>query len=495
MENCVELRGVANSHWAFPFFFASAMTTPDEHIIGPGHVLLGKYRVERVLGHGGMGLVVSARHLSLEDRVAIKLLLPRHAENGDLVQRFLREARAAVRIRSQHVARVTDVGTLDYGGPYMVMEYLDGSDLAVVLEQNGPMPIHLAVDFVLQACEALAEAHSLGIVHRDVKPGNLFLTYHADGAPCIKVLDFGISKVLQQADDQSLTRAGGMLGSPLYMAPEQLESARDVDARADVYSMGVVLFELLTQQRPFNAGDLPRLLYKVLNEERPPARSVRADIPPALDHAILTAMARDRGHRFPSVAEFALALLPFGSNQARASVERICGVLGVPAAQPAYITAAQPAPPRTHHVSTISAAITPVAAARTNTQAAAESAPTRSRGPLAAAIGAGSGLVLGSLLLIGLMSRTHRTESPAETAAAAPPKIEEPAPSTPEPAKSTPEPAKSASDPVSAAPSATASSATPDDAAKDVKKKSSTSGRSAKPGGSSKPDPFKRDIF
>ncbi|WP_394833288.1 serine/threonine protein kinase [Pendulispora rubella] len=462
------------------------MSSPDEHIIGPGHVLLGKYRVERVLGHGGMGLVVSARHLSLEDRVAIKLLLPKHAENGDLVQRFLREARAAVRIRSQHVARVTDVGTLDYGGPYMVMEYLDGSDLAVVLEQNGPMPIHVAVDFVLQALEALAEAHSLGIVHRDVKPGNLFLTRHADGAPCIKVLDFGISKVLQ-ADDQSLTRAGGMLGSPLYMAPEQLESARDVDARADVYSMGVVLFELLTQQRPFNAGDLPRLLYKVLNEERPPARSVRADIPPALDQVILTSMARDRGHRYPSVAEFALALLPFGSNQARASVERICGVLGVSAAQPAYITAVQPqhlAPPRTHHVSTISAAITPVAAARTNTQTVAGPAPSRSRGPLAAAIGAGAGLVLGCLLLIGLVSRTHRPEP-----AAAPPKIEEPAP-PPQPAPSS----KAESEPPAAAvPSASASA--PDDAPKDTKKKSSTSsGKSAKPG-SSKPDPFKRDIF
>ncbi|WP_394843778.1 serine/threonine protein kinase [Pendulispora brunnea] len=471
------------------------MATPDEHLIGPGHVLLGKYRVERVLGHGGMGLVVSARHLTLEDRVAIKLLLPKHAENSDLVQRFLREARAAVRIRSQHVARVTDVGTLDYGGPYMVMEYLDGSDLAVVLEQNGPMPIHLAVDFVLQALEALAEAHSLGIVHRDVKPGNLFLTRHADGAPCVKVLDFGISKVLQ-ADDQSLTRAGGMLGSPLYMAPEQLESARDVDARADVYSMGVVLFELLTQQRPFNAGDLPRLLYKVLNEERPPARSVRADIPPALDQVILTAMARDRGHRYPSVAEFALALLPFGSNQARASVERICGVLGVSAAQPAYITSAQPGPPRTHHVSTISAAITPVAAARTSTQTMAEPAKARSRGPLAAVIGAGAGLVLGSLLLIGLVSRAHRPEAPS-SGAAAPPKVEEPAPP---PSGAAPEPAKSASEPAAAAavPSASASAAAAsDDAAKDAKKKTSTSsGRSAKPGGSSsKPDPFKRDIF
>ncbi len=158
-----------------------------------GDVLAGKFRIERVLGQGGMGVVVAATHIQLDERVALKFLLPEALINSDAVARFAREARAAVKIKSEHVARVSDVGTLESGSPYMVMEYLHGQDLADWVRDRGAMPISDAVEFVLQACEALAEAHALGIVHRDLKPANLFVTLRADGTPCVKVLDFGIS--------------------------------------------------------------------------------------------------------------------------------------------------------------------------------------------------------------------------------------------------------------------------------------------------------------
>jgi serine/threonine-protein kinase len=185
--------------------------------VAPGDVLAGKYKVERVLGIGGMGVVVAAMHVQLNDLVALKFLLPEVASSGEAVARFLREAQAAVRIKSEHVVHVTDVGTLEGGVPYMVMEYLDGVDLESVVRAQGPLPPSDAVDHVLQACEALAEAHGLGIVHRDLKPANLFLARRGDGSQGIKVLDFGISKVTQPvgASGASLTRTGGVMGSPL----------------------------------------------------------------------------------------------------------------------------------------------------------------------------------------------------------------------------------------------------------------------------------------
>src|SRR5438105_6241851 len=224
-------------------------TTPQ-----PGDMLLGKYRVEHVLGKGGMGVVVSAWHVGLDERVAIKFLLPAVASSQDVVRRFLREAQAAVKIRNEHVARVTDVGTLENGAPYIVMEHLAGVDLGELVDKRGPMPIPDAVECVLQACEALAEAHAMGIVHRDIKPANLFLTSRPDGSPCVKILDFGISKV-KTPDSQGMTKTQGMMGSPLYMSPEQLTSAKDVDHRADVYALGVVLYELLTGKQPYDAED------------------------------------------------------------------------------------------------------------------------------------------------------------------------------------------------------------------------------------------------
>ncbi len=217
-------------------------------MISAGTVLLQKYEISRVIGQGGMGMVALARHLQLQQPVAIKLLLPEVLDKDLVVQRFLREAQASVRLRSEHVCRVLDVGQLDNGAPYMVMEYLDGTDLDGLLRQKGPLAYGEAVDFVLQACEALAEAHSLGIVHRDLKPANFFLTQRADGSPLVKVLDFGISKTLSPIEE-SLTTTQAVLGTPAYMSPEQLRSSKHVDARSDIWSLGVVLYELCTGAR------------------------------------------------------------------------------------------------------------------------------------------------------------------------------------------------------------------------------------------------------
>ena len=209
--------------------------------VRPGDVLAGKYRVDRVLGVGGMGVVVAATHLQLQQRVALKFMLDAGLAQPTQVERFGREARAAVRLRSDHVARVLDVGTLETGSPYIVMEYLDGSDIGSVLEQRGAMPVDMAVDCVLQACDAVAEAHALGIVHRDLKPRNLFLTTRNDGRALVKVLDFGISKHTT-GSDLSLTRTTEIMGSPSYMSPEQFRSAKLVDERTDIWALGAILY-------------------------------------------------------------------------------------------------------------------------------------------------------------------------------------------------------------------------------------------------------------
>ncbi len=196
-----------------------------------GQILVGKYRVEQVLGRGGMGVVVAATHLALDERVALKFMLPEAMQSPEAATRFLREARAAVKLKSEHVARVLDVGTLETGAPYIVMEFLKGADLAALVEQRGPLPVVEAADYVLQACDAIAEAHSLGIIHRDLKPGNLFVTRRPDGAPLVKVLDFGISKASSLGDSGvAMTKSSALLGSPLYMSPEQMKSSRSVDA-------------------------------------------------------------------------------------------------------------------------------------------------------------------------------------------------------------------------------------------------------------------------
>lgn len=296
-----------------------------------GDVLAGKYRVEKILGAGGMGVVVAAKHMQLGQRVAIKFLLPHSLGNTEVMGRFQREAQAAAHITSEHVARVLDVGTLESGAPFMVIEYLQGRDLGSWLARSGALPIEQAVDFVLQAIEAIAEAHSLGIVHRDLKPANLYCVRRADDSLLIKVLDFGISKI-QHHDSVSpgmdLTRTTTVIGSPFYMSPEQLRSSRDVDGRTDIWSLGVILFQLLSGKLPFTANGLPELVIKITNESPQRLRSLRSEVPAGLEQVIDRCLKKDRTQRYSNVADLAVALAPFGSAaSARASAERAVRIL------------------------------------------------------------------------------------------------------------------------------------------------------------------------
>ncbi len=294
-----------------------------------GETVAEKYRVDRVLGIGGMGIVVAAHHLDLDTPVAIKLLLPQTASNADAVARFSREARAAARIKNEHVTRALDVGKLDDGTPYLVMEYLEGRDLATLLVDAGPLPIEQAVDFVLQASEAIAEAHTLGIVHRDLKPANLFMIQRPDGASWIKVLDFGISKMTDtNSGGMSMTRTSVMFGSPMYMSPEQIRSSRDVGAQADIWALGVILYELITGRVPFDGESLPDLVEHITSGSVPPLASYRAGVPEGLERVILGCLESDLERRFASIAELADALLPFGPARSVTSAERILGVTG-----------------------------------------------------------------------------------------------------------------------------------------------------------------------
>ncbi len=294
-----------------------------------GDVLAGKYRVERVLGVGGMGVVVAAHHLQLDEKVALKFLLPEALSNPDAVARFAREARAAVKIKSEHVARVIDVGTLANGAPYMVMEFLDGGDLAAWIAQRGALPLEQAVEFLLQACVAVADAHALGIVHRDLKPANLFCVRRSDGQLSIKVLDFGISKMTDATGIGSVTRTSALMGSPLYMSPEQMRSSKDVDAQTDIWALGVILFEFITGRPVFLGESITELAIKVVGEPTPAVRNFRADVPAGLEAAIFKCLEKDRRQRYRNVAELALALLPFAPIRAKALVERISGIIGV----------------------------------------------------------------------------------------------------------------------------------------------------------------------
>jgi len=292
-----------------------------------GDVLARKYRVERVLGVGGMGVVVAATHLQLSQRVALKFLLPDALANPEVVARFAREARAAAQIRSEHVARVLDVGELDSGLPYMVMEFLEGRDLAQELEAQGVLGVEEAVTHVLHACEAIAEAHAAGIVHRDLKPANLFLARRADGSICIKVLDFGISKSPIGVEGD-LTKTQGVLGSPLYMSPEQMTASRTVDVRTDVWALGIILYESLTGGCPFQAETMPELVAAILSNRPLSPSATRAEIPALLSQVILRCLEKERDARYGNVAELCAALERFAAPESRVSVARVSRVLG-----------------------------------------------------------------------------------------------------------------------------------------------------------------------
>jgi serine/threonine protein kinase len=287
-----------------------------------GDLIASKYEVTGLLGSGGMGYVISARHTELGEMVALKFLRPEALAHPELVERFAREARAAAKIRSEHVANVFDVGVLPDGTPYIVMEYLAGKDLADHLHQEGALPVAVAVEYIMQACEALAAAHAHGIVHRDIKPENLFLTRQARGMEVIKVLDFGISKIALPRGKRDLVRTQMALGSPVYMSPEQIRRSDQVDARSDIWAVGCVLFELLTGVTAFDEPSLLELSAAILERDPVPLLTLRPDASEELEHVVLRCLAKNPDERYQNVAELAIALYPFAPRRARISAER-----------------------------------------------------------------------------------------------------------------------------------------------------------------------------
>jgi len=270
-----------------------------------------------------MGVVVAATHLQLDQVVALKFLRPEALKNPKFVSRFEREARASVRLKSEHVARIIDVGQLETGSPYIVMEYMEGQDLAGLLEQYGSIAIPVACDFIIQACDAIAEAHSLGIVHRDLKPGNLFLASTAHGQQTLKVLDFGISKRHMSGDDLNMTSTQDVMGSPRYMSPEQMRSSKNVDGRTDIWSLGVILYELVAGQPPFYADTLTALCIKIAMEPLPGLPTLPMALPPGFDTVVRRTLEKDPARRYQSAIELAQALAPFANPESRDRAYRL----------------------------------------------------------------------------------------------------------------------------------------------------------------------------
>ncbi|KYF98603.1 hypothetical protein BE20_34430, partial [Sorangium cellulosum] len=294
-------------------------------------MLAGKYRVEQIVGAGAMGTIVAAWHLELDQRVAMKFLHSPGTEGGDPAERFRREARALARIKSEHVARVLDVGSMQGGMPYMVMEFLEGNNLAEEIRARGSLPVVEAVGYVLEAIEAMAEAHAAGI-----KPANLFLARRPDGGRIIKVLDFGISKSMLggSRDELALTKTAALLGSPLYMSPEQVRCAKDVDARTDIWALGVIVYEMLIGRTPYNGDSVPQLFASLLHETPPTMAQLRADVPRELDAVVMHCLAKDPEQRWRNVGDLAAALLAFGPPGSHVHVERARRVLGLPGGRP-----------------------------------------------------------------------------------------------------------------------------------------------------------------
>ncbi len=278
-----------------------------------GQVIDNKFRIDRVLAQGGMGVLCAATHLHLDQKIAIKFRL---AGSKLDATRFIREAQLAVRLQNRHVCRVMDLGYIDEATPYIVMEYLDGNDLAQQVERHGPLSIEEAAEYMLQACDAMAEAHSLGIVHRDIKPENLFLARQHDGRTIVKVLDFGISK----QHGVTLTTESDLMGTPAYMAHEQWASAKHVTGSSDIYALGATLHFMLTGKPPHEATTIPEMFAKISTQEPPRLRTLRADVPADLEALVLRCLARKPDDRPADVLALGDALLPFTPARKQAAL-------------------------------------------------------------------------------------------------------------------------------------------------------------------------------
>lgn len=296
----------------------------DRALVEVGDVIADRYRIDRVLGKGAMGLVVAATHIELRKPRALKFMLPDSIVGRESVERFLREARAAAELKSQHAVKIHDVARLPTGEPYIVMEFLEGTDFKDLMKDRRVLPVPEAVSYLLQACEAIAEAHAAGIVHRDLKPANLFLARGVGGAPCVKVLDFGIAKLNDPQPPEGaldLTRSHAILGSPLYMSPEQILSTRYVDGRSDIWSLGVTLYSLVTGELPFR-GESAHAVFAAVQREPPPPPSIwKRDLPTEVERIILRCLEKEPARRYATVAELAAALAPFAVPGARLTFE------------------------------------------------------------------------------------------------------------------------------------------------------------------------------
>ncbi|MEZ4263002.1 MAG: serine/threonine-protein kinase [Polyangiaceae bacterium] len=402
-----------------------------------GDLLAGKYRVRHVLGEGGMGVVVAAHHEWLEQDVAIKLLYQEEADR-EAQERLINEARASARIQSDHVARVLDVDVDPNGLPFIVMELLDGADLCEICDARGALPRWLVVDYMLQALEGLAHAHARGIVHRDLKPSNLFLANRPDGSQILKILDFGISKSLDPGDAsgerrraQQLTGGRTVLGSPPYMSPEQVRSPKSVDHRTDIWSLGVLMYELLTNSMPFGGEEVGETFAQILEKEPTPIRSLVTGVPEGLEAVVARCLTRDRERRYQDVAELAAALVPYGSGTWIQSADRVASTLQRVAAEEASSPRLKGHPPLSGNLSIPSAPGRRVDSGQPEFAGTSSTVVSRleSRRTLVAA-------VLGVVMAVGLVvvgigvwrSRQAGAEVPqavAGVAAAAPPAVAE----------------------------------------------------------------------
>lgn len=310
----------------------STQGSGGDALLKVGDLLAGKYRVERILGEGGMGVVVAAHHELLDQHVAVKLLYQDIADR-EAQSRLLLEARAAAKLQSEHVARVVDVDTGADGLPFIVMELLEGADLCQIADARGALPRWLVVDYVLQALEGLAHAHARSIIHRDLKPSNLFLSNRADGTQIIKILDFGISKSMEQdaskipKRQQQLTGGRAVLGSPPYMSPEQVRSPKTVDHRTDIWSLGIVMYELLTNSMPFGGDQIQETFAQILEKQPQPIRQIVSGVPEGLEQVVMRCLSKNRDDRFADVGELARALVPYGSGTWIQSADRIAATL------------------------------------------------------------------------------------------------------------------------------------------------------------------------
>ena len=295
-----------------------------------GSIVGGKFRVERVLAEGGMGLVAAAMHLQLEQMVALKFYRRDIMRSSESRERFMREAKAAAQLKSEHVARVLDVGVGETGALYIVMEYLEGQGLERAIAAETSLDPSSACEYAIQACEALAEAHARGIVHRDIKPSNLFLAERA-GWRAVKVLDFGVSKIALAQASNITTNLNVVMGTPCYMSPEQIHSAATVDHRSDIWSLGATLYQMLTGRPPFDPS-LPilALAEEITSKDLPSVSELRSDVPRALSDVVARCLDRDRGRRMPSAADLAAALVPFAPARAQQVAERAATLAGKP---------------------------------------------------------------------------------------------------------------------------------------------------------------------